>query len=567
MNKNILRIAFASVLCLGLASCSESFLDVESKTESTTGNFYKTENDAERALNGCYDGWQCTVSNGPTFAFYVASEMMSDECYGGTGNTDATNTQVIDRFDLSRSPSDVNLYNDLWGYYYAAVFRCNSLIQHEADIKWNSEASKGTIMGQCRALRAICYFDMVRLWGNIPLLTQPTNENLPQTDSKEVYKLIIEDLKYAAENIPANAFPKSEADKNDGRITCYAAKALLARVYLYYTGYYGTEPEGLTKAEALQGLEDIISSKEYKLVSQFKNLWPAASTTWSGDSKSGYTSTTTYAGNGNSETILAQKFNNTSDYNGNADGNSFIVFIGIRGGNFIAPYGQGWGACTVNAKMTKVYENGDTRKTASIIDLNGEGFMANADYQKSGYKDQREYTGYAQKKYTPMSKWKETNGVWSLVAEVDGQGEGNFQISQDQDFIVMRYADVLLMAAELGSPNAQTYMNMVRQRAFTDDKGQLSSRYTELTATKDNIMQERMREFAFEGQRYWDLLRQGVDKAASIIAESNTTVYNGGTPGTLSIDAENIKAKKGLSQIPQNQITLSNGVLKQNAGW
>lgn len=87
-----------------------------------------------------------------------------------------------------------------------------------------------------------------------------------------------------------------------------------------------------------------------------------------------------------------------------------------------------------------------------------------------------------------------------------------------------------------------------------------------MSATKENIIKERLLEFAFEGQRYWDLLRQGVEYAASQIAGS-TNVESGGNPDVVSITAENIINKKGLSQIPANQITLSNGVLQQNTGW
>jgi hypothetical protein len=121
----------------------------------------------------------------------------------------------------------------------------------------------------------------------------------------------------------------------------------------------------------------------------------------------------------------------------------------------------------------------------------------------------------------------------------------------------MRYADVLLMAAELGSPNAQSYLDQVRQRAGLES----------VAATKENIMNERAVEFAFEGIRYWDLLRQGVDYAASVIAASSGSTLSGGVSDEVSIKAANIIATKGLSQIPNNQITLSNGVLKQNAGW
>ena len=126
------------------------------------------------------------------------------------------------------------------------------------------------------------------------------------------------------------------------------------------------------------------------------------------------------------------------------------------------------------------------------------------------------------------------------------------------------------MAAELGSSNAQEYLNQVRKRAFTeeDENGDLvlSTYYRQVSVTQENIMNERMLEFAFEGQRYWDLLRQGVDYAASQIA-GNTSVVSGGNPDNVSVTASNITSKQGLMQIPNNQITLSNGVLKQNAGW
>lgn len=576
MNKFKLYMLGLGLASMGLASCTAGFLDVESKTESTTDNFYRTESDAWRALIGCYDGWQCTSSSAGC-AFYFASEVMADECFAGMGKTDARNYQVLDRFDVNQSPSDMNILETEWTNYYAAVYRCNELLAHESQIAWSSEETKGTYLGECRAIRALCYFDMVRMWGNIPLFTEPVNENRPQSDPDEVYNVIFSDLLYAVNNIPASAYPKSAAASNDGHITKYAASALLARVYLFYTGYYGKEPqvEGVTKSTVLQGLEDFIAvaeSEGYGLVDEFKNLWPAASTTWALNKSTGdYEQTSTYAGDGNKEVVLAQKFNYTQDYNGNNDGNRWLVNMGLRNYLGHAPYGRGWGGCTVNPKMWTSYGTGDERREASIINLVSEGISDEADFETS-YKDQREYTGYTVKKYTPMSKWMkdEASGAWSLVDEISGLGEGDFQISQYQNFIVMRYADVLLMAAELGSPNAQEYLNKVRQRAYTseDEDGSLtlSSNYREVTATKDNIMNERMLEFAFEGQRYWDLLRQGVEYAASQIA-TNTSVTSGGNPDNVTIKESDIVKKQGLSQIPNNQITLSNGVLKQNEGW
>ena len=166
-NKNIF-MASVLLLSLGLASCTDSFLDVTSKTESSTGTFYKTEKDAYRALIGCYDGWRQT-SSAMMVGFYMASEVMSAECFGATGNADGRGYQAIDRFDISQSPADLNLYEGDWKNYYAGVYRCNELIAHEEQIVWNeSDSKRGIYMGECRTLRALLYLDMVRLWGNIP---------------------------------------------------------------------------------------------------------------------------------------------------------------------------------------------------------------------------------------------------------------------------------------------------------------------------------------------------------------------------------------------------------------
>jgi len=566
----IFIVALGLAVTAGLASCSDNMLNTASKTQTTTANYYRNTTDAYYALNGVYDGWQGTVSKGPTFSFYTASEMMADECLGGTGYTDARNSQVVDRFSTKQDVSQNDLYESLWTYYYNAIYRANELIIRTDQIDWEGNtALQGQYIGEARAIRGILYFDLTRMFGNVPLITTPTKDLVPATPADSIYAQIIADLTYAAENIPAKAYPKSSAAQNDGRITPYAAKAMLARIYLFYTGYYGKEPVGLTKAQALQYCEDVINSGEYQLVKSFKNLWPAASTAWTEDANGTWTKESTYAGAGNSETILSMKFNYDSDWNGNNNGNRSIVFIGVRGGIFKAPYGQGWGACTVNTKLVQAYPSGDKRREASIIDIANEGIETMKAYQDQGIKDQREYTGYFIKKYSPQSKYvKQSDGSWKLTHDIDGlNANGDFQTNQYQDYVLMRYADVLLMAAELGSPNAQKYFNEVHQRAYQESDGTLSSDYVEMSATPENIQKERRLEFAFEGIRYWDLLRQGVTTAANTIAESSTQVLSGGNKETYEVSAQDIINKKGLCQIPLTEIQLSNYKLQQNPGW
>lgn len=524
-----MKNTYLYIFCLSLLSLGSCSLDTEPLTQKTDTNFYKTTDDAFSALVGCYDGLQvATGASGKGIP--VISEVMSDDCFGGTGASDGYDMAAIDEFDITRSPSDVDLLNNNWIAYYKAIYRCNVFLSKMDQIDWKGDtALRNTYESETKFIRAYIYFEMVRLWGNIPLLTAPSSENIPQANPDEVYKVIAEDLVFAANNLPAVAYNATTS----GHATKWAAKSLLGRVFLYYTGYYGkTDLAGVvTNAQALGHLEDVIASSGHGLVDNFSTLWPAASVN-------------TYAGESNKESVFSIKYTYTSDYNGNTDGNGWMVMFGMR--EFSSyPYGHGWGV-TVNSKLWNEYNANDTRRAASIIGIAEENIPFNK------LDNQREYTGYYNKKYSPMI---DENGLELPIK----MGSKFWDISQFQDYTVMRYADVLLMAAELGSGNAQAYFDQVRQRAY-------KASFVTLPVNKDNIMKERHLEFALEGIRYWDLLRQGIGTASSTIAET-TTLLSGGAPATKTISAAKILETKGLQQIPNTQITLSGGVLKQNAGW
>ena len=560
---------------LMLTSCSSSFLDVESKTESNTDTFYKTEQDALRALVGCYAGWKLTNAN-PGISFYVGSTVMSDECYGGSGNGDGRGYQVIDRFDQAQSPGDQNLYEEDWKRYYEAIYRCNTLLQYEDQIQWTSDATKGRLLGECHALRAILYFDLVRLFGNIPFFTVPSSENKAQADPAEVYGWIFQDLRYAIENIPADMyhgsnFPDAASVPGTvGRITKQAAEGMLARAYLYYTGYYGKEPGWtdeemgtigtVTKSEALAAAEDAITSGFYTLIpdGEFATMWPAASLVPAeGPVPEWDPELSTYLGYTNSEVMLQMNFT-PGDYGSDAStSNRWIVLIGPRQIN-VSPIGKGWGIATVCPAFLNYFSSDDTRKKASVVDMAAEGLTASPLFH-SNYLDWREYTGYTIKKYSPICYHDDANGGYQNGSVSISSSE--FQINNTQPWYILRLADVMLMAAELGSSNAQTYMDQIRQRAG------LSS----IQATQENIMAERARELAFEGIRYWDLLRQSnggdVNALVSALQAVEGRTESGGLEDYVTYDPSKILATRGLCQIPYNQITLSNYVLKQNPGW
>lgn len=541
-----------ALTAFAVTSCS---LDTESKTDQNDQTAYRNLEAAEMALVGCYDGWQRTISS-EEVGIYMLSEFASDQAHAGLGLSDAKNYNAIDQFDLSVAPSYNNLFNADWTNYYSAIFRCNKVIVNENFTEWGTEAAKGRVLGQAHALRAILYFDLARMFGDVPLLTGPTRDNIARTPAAEVYKLIFEDLKYAAANIPADAFPLENRESNDGRITKYAAEALLARVYLYYTGYYGTENEGCTKQEAIAALEDVINNGGYELEENYADLFMPACTK---DASSGdnYAWETTYKGkyyNGSwksdisKEVILNMKFSATASYDGDADGNLFQVYLGPR--NKCATsmcIASGWGACSVTKAFVDKYKD-DPRFSTCVWSCDEAGFAADVN-------DTYEYTGYYTRKYAPMCF---ADGTRQEVGF--NLGVAHMNITYYQDWTVMRYADVLLMHSELtGTADG---LNRVHQRACPGET---------LPYSIENIRNERAIEFAFEGIHYWDLMRYEKDGAyagrAIAEAQNGATVMNGGVEAKTKFNVDNFNKKKGLMQIPNTQITLSGNVLTQNAGW
>lgn len=538
-----------------ITSCS-GFLDSAPLTSLVDENFYKTESDASKAIIACYDGLQIVWSDGK--AWPVAADVMSDDCFGGTGNSDPYDYKLLDEFDLGCSPSDQDIYNANWKLYFKALYRCNMLLSRMDQINWKSDVNRNRVEAEARFIRADLLFDMVKMWGHIPLVTEPIldgNYNLPQADSIDVYKVITNDLLFACENAYLSGGEKWTASwgaTNDGRVTVYAAKAMLARVYLYYTGYYEKDDAtvntelGITKDLVINHLEDVYATNSgHALVDSFPRLWPAAcSFPSTADTIIGLG--TTYAGEGNSETVFAIKFNSTGNYDGNTDGYIGQKMLTMRSGCYTAGNGkiygaEGWGGATVTKSCWDNFNASDPRRKASIINISAESLT----YDATG---QREYTGYFNKKYTSMAN--PYNGKGFLAAQ-----SLDFQLNPYQDYIVIRYADVLLMLSEL--KDDVRYMNEVRARAFLTPVA---------TYSVEALRSERRWELAFEGIRYWDLLRYGQTYAAGKLA-TTVTVKNGDVNATKTILADKFLATKGLSQIPQTQIDMSGGVLDQNAGW
>lgn len=523
----IIIVAVAAIITFG--SCKKFLTSELTDAKKTTLTYYKTPSDAYTALVGCYNGLNQIYNNDQIPALL---EVFSDNSFGGTGTFDGYGWAMVDEFDKSISPSDVSFHNGGWKAYYETIYRCNVLLHNMDNVEWgDSTALRIKYAAEAKFIRAYCYLDLVRLFENVPLVITPTIENLPQADPEATFTQIMTDLREASDSLPSASYKSVPS----GRITKWAAESLLARAWLFYTGLYGKAAiANETAATALAAVEDVIAHSGHSLVSDFTTLWPAASTA----------KNVAYAGEDNAEIVFAIKYSSTDNWSADATGNRWMVMEGIRSQS-LYPYQAGWGACTVDPKFWGLYPSTDTRRFATIISIADE----NLAYTKSS--DCRSYTGYFMKKYSMQC---DQNGN-SIVS--------NFQTGQYQDFFVMRYSDVLLMAAELGSPNAVNYYNQVHLRADP-------SAAPAAAVSKADILTERRLEFAGEGLRYWDLLRQGIDVAASTIA-ANTTVsyFQDGTanpPSASKLEA-NIKATRGFQQIPNDQITLSSGTLKQNTGW
>jgi hypothetical protein len=536
-----------------LAGCGDSFLDTESYTKKDDSNFPLTPKDAEQSLAGIYSAMTAIDKYQTPF---VTGEIMSDDRLGG-GGTDNAHIQAVCRF-LKVSE---DMFSGAWYRYYRGVYRCNSLLQSLAVIKWENDDQRAKIESETRFMRAFFYFDLARMFGTVPLVIDPVPQNIPRTPADEIFAQIGFDLKFAVEHLGAVRFqdiPKSEL----GHVSKWAAEGLMSRVFLFYTGYYKKESLPLTgggvvsKNEVIAWVDDCVANSGHDLIPDFRNLWPYALASdvykyavdnqleWIGEEGD------------NLETVFAEKHSalgNWDDYdNGGGYANMLNCYFGLRVQDYekTIPFGEGWGFGPVNPKLWNDWPDEDIRKKASILDVNDRSEIAGF---KWGGDRQMEETGYWQKKYMPIYIRDENGRPMNYTVLWYG-AVNDFMLDNAQDLVVIRFADILLMGAELGSTHAQSYLDRVRTRVGLPSA----------PVTLDAIKRERHYELAFEGLRYYDLLRWH-DEHLITENQQNIPVKNNNVAGAISV---NFRAETGgFLPIPQRQITLSNNVLVQSPGW
>jgi hypothetical protein len=501
-----------------ISACSEDFLDRQPLDREVSTNFYETEEDAMEALTSVYDVLGYDQTPGISWApFVTVSDILSDDSFaGGQDANDGMDENELNTFNI---PTTNLIVHAIWMKNYIGIYRAN-LLMEKIDQVDASDEFKARLVAECKFLRAYFHFEQVRFFENIPLLTKtisgPSEYSQDQESPEDVYNQIALDLVESAEVLPASVPAREE-----GRVTKWAAKALLARAYLFYKGVYGADLKAgdlvINQDEALKYLEDLIANSGHDLLPDYSQNFKIA-------------------GEFGIESVFEISHGDTPAwwdwyYVRGGEGNLGAQMQGPRvtGSD---NWNRGWSFGTVNHKL--VEDMGDDPRLAMTVLMQNEldGSL------EAGY----QHTGYYSKKYSSDAEH------WGA--------DGQFELNRTCNFRVIRFSDVLLMAAELGSSNAQDYLDRVRARVGLGS----------VPLTLENILKERRLELSLEGIRYFDVLRQGL-----AVANQEFTVV--GVRGPQYVEDQIVydvtfnSATKGFLPIPQTEIDLSAGVFQQNAGY
>jgi len=469
-------------------SCSNSFLELYPETTLNEGNFYQSETEYVLLVNGCY-----VPLRNQKNTYWVIAELVSDNLEIQNCTTSGEPSHgVIDQFLAAANNSD---YADFWNSSYNGINRCNKLLYEldRATFQWSSEALKERSLGEGLFLRALYYFNLVRQFGGVPVVTNPITSQdamkIKRAAEEAVYVQITTDLQEAVSHLA-----KAIGVEENGRVNETAALALLGNVQLTLKNY----------AEAVRLYKSIIDAKKYDLLPEYADLYDPTHKDFK-------------------ETIFAVQYSeNTADLS-----NRFIfVFAPVtsKGEVTLRPNINInlAGAARPTQDLIDAFEEGDRRKEVSIGLWNG------ADWDNSVYD-----IPYCAKYKPPVS------------SPVDRCGD---------NVPVIRYSEVLLSCAEALNELGETtgaipYVEQVRARAGLTNS--LSG--VEQGTLRLLIEKERQVEFCFENHRWYDLKRTG--KALDVMREHG--IREKETKSFIYPTAFQMDPYKLLAPIPAEQVLIN----------
>jgi starch-binding outer membrane protein, SusD/RagB family len=463
-------------LFLLLGAC-EKILDQEPLSQLTVENFYRSETEALAAVSAVYE---ILSTNDQYKAFgAVALALMEDHCYKATGASDGPGMSEINEFRLFPN----NQY--ITGWYsscYIGINRANTAIERIGNSAIREDAKK-RLVAEAKFMRGLCYFHLVRLFGEVPLILQaaskPESGGIAKSTEAEIWAQVEKDF---AEAIPA--LPLKVPAGEYGRAPKGAAQTFLAQALIWQKKYAAARPL----------LEEVINSKTYSLVANFVDNYLEAK-------ESG------------AEIVFPVTFKDlgSGQFSGTNKNSFFIRYIGVRGtGNAINAAGRqaGFGWLLATNKLLANYEMGDKRRDVTFWEENKVSPATAKPFKATA-------TGANGRNATDVGpmKW------WWNVQGYDG--------TSGIDIPLIRYPDVLLLHAEsvneIEGPVAAAYasVNTVRKRAgLADLKAGLSK-----ADFFGAVMKERHVEFQFEFGRWWDLARTQTAEAV-FKNDPNKTNFN-----------------------------------------
>ena len=479
MRSSILLYSVLSVLGLSaLGGCGKKYLELQPNDQITTENFYQTATDAKQATDACYA--ELCRGGQYNYALWGIGEIMSDNSFtGGGGGGDGAEEIQLDFFNI---PSSNPLTSRLWGGCYVGIGRCNLVLQRVRAINMDASLKKQYI-GEAHFLRAKYYFDLVRAYGDVPLITippaSPADSRIARTAAADVYKVIVSDLDSAMVQLPA-----SYSGSDLGKATKWAATGLRAKVQITL----GNKDEAATNARA------VINSGKYSLWSNYGDNFKVQNE------------------NGQESLFEVQYTNGHNDANSGftLDGLGFVgnEFFGPRGQSLV-PQG-GYGFNVPEDEFVQGYEAGDKRKFVTIWSP-GDAYPAGSSVSAQPSVIVGSPSGYNCKKWFVG---KVNTNIWDSPL----------------NFPVLRLAEMYLILAEAVGNNAEglAAINTVRTRAGLPN---LTANVADFQAA---VIKERRYELAFEDDRWFDLKRTGLLLTLPSLQAKGVKSFNALLPIPLS---------------------------------